>query len=42
MLENNVLVRDRGMFEGLENTIRVTIGEWHEMEKIIKILLENK
>lgn len=42
MLENNVLVRDRGMFEGLENTIRVTIGEWHEMEKIIKILLENE
>lgn len=35
-----ILVRDRGMFDGLENTIRVTIGEWSDMEIIIKTILE--
>ena len=38
----NILVRDRGMFEGLENTIRITIGKWPDLEKVIKIILENK
>jgi histidinol-phosphate aminotransferase len=38
---DNVLVRDRSMFDGFENTIRVTIGEWEDMEKIINILLKN-
>lgn len=35
-----ILVRDRSMFDGLENTIRVTIGEWSDMEIIIKTILE--
>lgn len=39
LYNNNILVRDRSMFEGLENTIRVTIGDWDDMEKIIKIIL---
>ena len=38
----NILVRDRSMFEGLENTIRITIGEWGDMKKISKIILNNK
>lgn len=38
---DNVLVRDRSMFDGFENTIRVTIGEWEDMEKIINIILKN-
>jgi histidinol-phosphate aminotransferase len=37
--KQNILVRDRSMFTGLENTIRITIGEWSDMEKIIKILI---
>ena len=28
------------MFSGLENTIRITIGDWDDMEKIIKTLIE--
>ena len=39
LYKENILVRDRGMFFGLENTIRITIGDWDDMEKIIKILL---
>jgi histidinol-phosphate aminotransferase len=35
-----ILVRDRGMFDGFENTIRITIGDWDDMEKILKIILE--
>jgi hypothetical protein len=27
------------MFLGLEDTIRITIGDWDDIEKIIKILL---
>jgi|688.fasta_scaffold53999_4 histidinol-phosphate aminotransferase len=39
LLKQNILVRDRGMFLGLEDTIRITIGDWDDIEKIIKILL---
>jgi len=35
-----ILVRDRSMFKGLENTIRVTIGEWDDMEIIINTILK--
>jgi histidinol-phosphate aminotransferase len=35
-----ILVRDRSMFKGLENTIRVTIGEWCDMEIIINTILK--
>ena len=35
-----ILVRDRSMFRGLENTIRVTIGEWCDMEIIINTILK--
>jgi hypothetical protein len=28
------------MFDGFENTIRITIGDWDDMEKILKIILE--
>lgn len=35
-----ILVRDRGMFKGLENTIRVTIGEWCDMKIIINTILK--
>ena len=35
----NILVRDRSMFSGLHNTIRITIGEWEDMETIIKTIL---
>ena len=38
--EQKILVRDRSMFSGLENTIRITIGDWDDMEKIIKTLIE--
>lgn len=39
LYNDNILVRDRSMFKGLENTIRITIGDWVDMEKIIKIIL---
>ena len=37
--DKNILVRDRSMFSGLHNTIRITIGEWEDMETIIKTIL---
>lgn len=38
LLDNEILVRDRNMFHGLENSIRITIGEWSDMKIILKIL----
>jgi histidinol-phosphate aminotransferase len=35
-----ILVRDRGMFDGFDNTIRITIGDWDDMDKILKIILK--
>ena len=37
--DKNILVRDRSMFSSLHNTIRITIGEWEDMETIIKTIL---
>jgi histidinol-phosphate aminotransferase len=37
-LDNNILVRDRSMFNGLENCVRITIGDSETMNKIIEIL----
>jgi histidinol-phosphate aminotransferase len=37
-LEKKILVRDRSMFQNLENSIRITIGEWSDMKTILKIL----
>jgi hypothetical protein len=28
------------MFDGFDNTIRITIGDWDDMDKILKIILE--
>lgn len=39
LYKENILVRDRSMFDGFDNTIRITIGDWEDMEKIIKIIL---
>ena len=38
LLDKKILVRDRNMFRGLENCIRITIGEWSDMKIILKIL----
>jgi histidinol-phosphate aminotransferase len=38
LLNNKILVRDRSMFLGLENCIRITIGQWTDMKIILKIL----
>jgi histidinol-phosphate aminotransferase len=42
LYKENILVRDRSMFKGLENSIRITIGDWDDMEKILKIIILNK
>jgi histidinol-phosphate aminotransferase len=42
LYDQKILVRDRGMFSGFENTVRITIGNWDDMEIIIKKLLENE
>jgi histidinol-phosphate aminotransferase len=34
----NILVRDRSSFKGLENCVRITIGEYEDMETIIKTI----
>lgn len=39
LFNQKILVRDRGMFFGLDNTIRITIGDWEDMEIIIKTIL---
>jgi histidinol-phosphate aminotransferase len=41
MLDNDILIRDRGMFKNIENTVRITIGDWQIMEKIINLIVEN-
>ena len=41
LLDNDILVRDRGMFKNIENTVRITIGDWQIMEKIIHLIVEN-
>jgi histidinol-phosphate aminotransferase len=38
LLDKKILVRDRSMFYGLENCIRITIGKWSDMKIILKIL----
>lgn len=38
--KEKILVRDRSMFEGFENTIRITIGDWSSMKKILKIIVQ--
>lgn len=40
--KNNILVRDRSMFESLENSIRISIGTLEEMKKIIDIIKKTK
>jgi histidinol-phosphate aminotransferase len=40
LLIQKILVRDRSMFSGFENTIRITVGEWDDMEKIINTILD--
>ena len=34
----NILIRDRSSFKGLENCVRITIGEYEDMETIIKTI----
>jgi histidinol-phosphate aminotransferase len=36
--QEKILVRDRSMFDGLENCVRITIGELDVMKKIIEII----
>lgn len=38
LYDNDILVRDRGMFYGIENTIRITIGSLDENKKIIDLI----
>ena len=40
LANQKILVRDRSIFSGFENTIRVTIGDWHLMETVIKTILK--
>lgn len=40
-LNNDILIRDRSMFIGLENCVRITIGDIDTMNKIIEILKLN-
>ena len=40
LANQKILVRDRSVFAGFENTIRVTIGDWHLMETVIKTILK--
>ena len=40
LASQKILVRDRSIFSGFENTIRITIGDWHLMEKVIKTILK--
>ena len=41
LANKKILVRDRSIFSGFENTIRVTIGDWHLMETVIKTILKH-
>jgi histidinol-phosphate aminotransferase len=36
LLKNKILIRDRSMFEGLDNCVRISIGELSDMELILK------
>jgi histidinol-phosphate aminotransferase len=38
LFEKKILIRDRSMFDGLENCVRITIGKWSDMKTILKIL----
>ncbi len=38
LTNQNILVRDRSSFKGLENCVRITIGEYEDMETIIKTI----
>jgi histidinol-phosphate/aromatic aminotransferase/cobyric acid decarboxylase-like protein len=40
LLKKGILVRDRGMYATLENTIRVTIGQWSDMDVILNTLIK--
>jgi histidinol-phosphate aminotransferase len=40
LANQKILVRDRSIFSGFENTIRVTIGDWDLMEKVVKTILK--
>ncbi len=40
LANQKILVRDRSIFSGFENTIRVTIADWHLMETVIKTILK--
>ena len=40
LASQKILVRDRSIFSGFENTLRITIGDWHLMEKVIKTILK--
>jgi len=38
LTNQNILIRDRSSFKGLENCVRITIGEYEDMETIIKTI----
>ena len=38
LTEKNILIRDRSSFKGLENCVRITIGEISHMELIINTI----
>lgn len=40
LYENDILVRDRGMFRGLENTIRITVGTIEDINSTVKLINE--
>lgn len=38
LYDEKILVRDRSMFNGLENSVRITVGELDVMKKIVEII----